>query len=54
MTNSTPPLRTVSKAPMAAVHMAPTSPNPKSALIGLACILGFISLSVLYWKIIGF
>jgi len=31
-----------------------SSPSPKSTLIGLACIIGFIVLFVVYWKIIGF
>ena len=31
-----------------------SSPSPRSTLIGLACILGFIALAVLYGYVIGF
>jgi hypothetical protein len=31
-----------------------TSPSPKSTLIGLSCIGGFIILFALYYKIVGF
>ncbi len=61
MTNPTTPIRPAPMAPMAPMAQAsikgsrPTSsPSPKSTLIGLACIIGFITLFVLYWKIIGF
>jgi hypothetical protein len=57
MTNPTP-LHPAPLAPMAQVSInddLPTSsPSPRSTLIGLACIIGTISLLVLYWKIIGF
>ncbi len=58
MTNPTTPIRPAPMAPMAQVSIKgsrPTSsPSPKSTLIGLACIIGFITLFVPYWKIIGF
>ena len=54
MTNATPPAH---KAPVANVSMNDTlptsSPSPKSALIGLACIVGFITvvtLVVIYYQ----
>ena len=57
MTNPTP-MRAVPIAPMAQVsindNLPTSSPSPKRTLIGLACILGFIALLVLYGKIIGF
>ena len=58
MTNPTPPPRMTPIAPAANVSIndsLPTSsPSPKSTLIGLACITGFIVLLVLYYKTIGF
>jgi hypothetical protein len=54
MTNVTPPAH---KAPVATVSMNDTlptsSPSPKSALIGLACVVGFIAvvtLVVIYYQ----
>lgn len=35
-------------------NLPTSSPSPKSTLIGLACIVGFVVLCVLYAKIIGF
>jgi hypothetical protein len=58
MTDPTTPMRPVPMAPMTQVsindNLPTSSPSPKSTLIGLACILGFIALFVLYWKTIGF
>jgi len=31
-----------------------SSPSPRSTLIGLACVLGFIVLAVLYGYVIGY
>ena len=57
MTNPTP-LRTAPIAAMAKVsindNLPTSSPSPKSTLIGLACIVGFIALLVLYSNTIGF
>ena len=58
MANPTP-LRTASIAPVAATvsindNLPTRSPSPKSTLIGLAGIMGFITLLVLYYKTIGF
>jgi len=57
MTDPTP-MRTTPMAPMTQVSIndsLPTSsPSPRSTLIGLACILGFIALAVLYGYVIGF
>ena len=57
MPNPTP-LRTAPIAAMAKVsintNLPTSSPNPKSTLIGLACIMGFFALLVLYYKTIGF
>ena len=58
MTNPTP-LRTAPIAPIAATvsindNLPTSSPSPKSTLIGLACIMGFMTLLVLYYKTIGF
>ena len=58
MTNPTTPIRQAPMAPMAQVsindNLPTSSPSPKSTLTGLACIIGFITLFVVYWKIIGF
>lgn len=35
-------------------NLVSTSPSPKSSLIGLSVIVGFIALFVLYYSIIGF
>jgi hypothetical protein len=56
MTNPTTTLtRPVPVAQVSINDSLPTSsPSPKSTLIGLACIMGFIALFVLYYKTIGF
>jgi hypothetical protein len=58
MPNPTTPLHTTPIAPIIPVsindNLHTSSPSPRSTLIGLACILGFIALFVLYGKIIGF
>ena len=60
MANPTP-LRTAPIAPITPLgqvsindNLPTTSPSPRSTLIGLACVLGFIAVFVLYWKTIGF
>jgi hypothetical protein len=32
----------------------PTSPSPKSTLIGLACVIAVVAIFVLYYRIVGF
>jgi hypothetical protein len=34
--------------------LSTSSPSPKSTMIGLACIVGFVVLYVIYYKTIGF
>ena len=57
MSNPTP-LRTDPIVPMTPVsindNLPTSSPSPRSTLIGLAPIVGFIALVVLYGKTIGF
>jgi hypothetical protein len=35
-------------------NLPTSSPSPKSTLIGLACVLGFVVIFVLYYRIVGF
>jgi len=45
----------VSGEPMSINEKAPTSnPNDRRTLTGLTCVIGFVILAVLYYKIIGF
>lgn len=57
MTNS--PTKPIHPAPLVEQvsfndNLPTSSPSPKSTLIGLACIVGFIALFILYYKTIGF
>jgi hypothetical protein len=51
-TTSTPPV----PAPEGSINdnLATSSPSPRSTLIGIGCIVGFVVLYVVYYKTIGF
>ena len=58
MADPTTPRRPAPMTPVTPVSINDTiptsSPSPKITLIWLACIVGIITLFVLYWNIIGF
>jgi hypothetical protein len=35
-------------------NLPTSSPSPKSTLIGLACVIAFVAIFVLYYRTIGF
>jgi hypothetical protein len=35
-------------------NLPTSSPSPKRTLIGLACVIGFVAIFVLYYRIVGF
>jgi hypothetical protein len=55
MTDSTTPTPPV-PAPEGSINdnLATSSPSPRSTLIGIGCIVGFVVLYVVYYKTIGF